>query len=378
MLVKYGPNNDIQSFHADTASTETHPSQDEVAKKKKPATEIAATSSKTMDATFDDKGQVKQILQSGNFHYSEGVRKAQADNAVMDSAKNVMDLDAHARISDDTGTTVANHIRIDQATDELDARGSVATTHMPDQKPDGKDPKLAAKTSDPGGMLDPGEAMQGKADHVVSEKSADKSASLLHYIGNAQVWQGGSKIVADRIDIDRKQKLLTAEGHVFSQLQDAAKTLPDGKPGPMPPTTLVRSQKMVYTDTDRLATYTGDVSMVRTGLTVTCATLQAFMNDGKPVNGKTPDSRIDRAIADGKVEIVQAIAGRQRVGTSEHGEYYTEEGKIILTGGRPYLKDSKQGDVHGEKVTYFTNDDKLVYDGAPKKKVEGHIIRGKS
>ena len=90
------------------------------------------------------------------------------------------------------------------------------------------------------------------------------------------------------------------------------------------------------------------------------------------------DSRTDRTLADGSVEVVQVAAARQRRGTSDHGEYYTEEGKIILTGGRPYLKDTKEGDAHGENVTYFTNDDKLIIDGKPKDKVEGHILRGKS
>jgi lipopolysaccharide export system protein LptA len=368
MLVRYGANNEVQSFHADTAATETHPSQDEVARKKKPATQLAVTSSKTLDATFDDKGQVKQILQTGNFYYAEGVRKAQADTAVMDNAKNLMDLDAHARIADDAGSTMANHIQLDQATGEFDARGNVATTHLPDQKPAGKD-------DDKGGMLDPDEPMQGKADHVISANQGTQ----VHYIANAQVWQGGSKVIGDRIDIDRKAKSIIADGHVYSQLQDSAKHGPDGKPGPMPPATLVRSQKMVYTDTNRVAIYTGDVTMTRVGLTVTCATLQAYMNDGKPVDGKTPDSRIDRALADGKVEIVQIASTRQRVGTSDHGEYYTDEGKIVLTGGRPHLKDSLGGDVTGEKLTYFTNDDKLQGEGVPKKQIEGHIIRkGKS
>lgn len=371
MLVRYGANNKIQSYHADAASTETYPSKEEIAKKKKTATDIAITSSKTLDTSFDDKGQVKQILQNGNFRYAEGVRKAQSDNAVMDNAKNLMDLDAHARISDDTGSTSANHIQIEQTTGEFDARGGVATTHLPDTKPDGG----SQKGSD-SGMLDPDEAMQGKADHVVSASRG----TVLHYTGSAQVWQSGSRIVADKIDIDRKAKTLVAEGHVFSQLQDKAKTGPDGKPGPMPPTTLVRAQKMVYTDFDRLAVYTGDVTMLRVGLTVKCATLQAFMNDGKAVNGKTPDSRIDRAVADGKVEIVQTVAARQRIGTSEHGEYYTEEGKIILTGGRPHVKDSQTGEFDGEKLTYYTNDDKLQGEGGgPKKQIEGHILRkGKS
>jgi lipopolysaccharide export system protein LptA len=372
MLIRYGANNGIQSFYADAASTETHPSQDEVAKKKKPANQIAVTSSKSLEATFDEKGQVKQILQTGNFRYAEGVRKAQAETAVMDNAKNLMDLDVNARIADDSGSTVANHIQIDQATGEFDARGNVATTHLPDQKPAGPDGQK--KDS---GMLDPDEPMQGKADRVISASHG----TIVHYITNAQVWQGGSRITADRIDIDRdpKQKLLTADGHVYSQLQDSAKNGPDGKPGPVPPPAKVRAEKMVYTDTNRLAVYTGDVSMIRAELTVKCAKLQAFMNDGKPVDGVTPDSRIDRAIADGKVEVVQSAPTRQRVGTSDHAEYYTDEGKIILTGGRPHLKDSLGSDVIGEKLTYFTNDDKLQGDGAPKKQVQGHIVRkGKS
>lgn len=371
MLVRYGANNEIQSFHADGASTETHPSQEEVARKKKPATEMAVTASKTLDATFDDKGQVKQILQNGNFRYAEGVRRAQADSAVMDNAKNVMDLDANARIADDSGSTKANHIQLDQATGEFDARGSVQTTHLPEEKAQKPD----APAQKDSGMLDPDEPMQGKADRVVSATHG----TLLHYTGSAQVWQGASRIAGDRIDIDRTAKLLTADGHVTSELQDKAKAGPDGKPGPVPPTTLVRSQKMVYTDANRLAIYSGDVTMVHAGVTVKCASLQAYMNDGKPVDGKTPDSRVDRALADGKVEIVQIAAARQRVGTSDHGEYYTDEGKIILTGGRPHLKDSLGGDVTGEKLTYFTNDDRLQGDGAGKKKVEGHIVRrGKS
>lgn len=368
MTARYGANNTIQNFHAETASTETHPSQDEIARKKKTAKDIAVTSSRTMDVGFDEKGQVRQIQQAGNFHYSEGVRKAQADSAVMDNAKNVMELDAHARVADDAGTTDANHIRIDQKTDEFDARGNVATTHVSTDKPNGK------PSGQGSGMLDPSEAMQGKADHVISEQGG----AQLHYVGNAQVWQGGSRIQADQVDIDRKKKQLTADGHVFSQLQDSPKPGPDGKPGAVPPPTLIRSQKMVYTDADHLAVYTGGVTLTRQALIVKCATLQAFLNDGKPVNGKTPDSRIDRASADGKVEIAQSFPGRQRIGTSEHGEYYTEEGKIVLTGGRPYLKDSARGDTQGEKITYFTNDDKLVLDGAPKQKIEGHILRGKS
>ena len=372
MLVHYGDENEIQSFHAETASTETHPSKDQLAKdvlaKRKPA-DIAYTSSKTLDAMFDEKGQLKQIQQAGNFRYTAGVRKAQSDTAVMDNAKNVMELDAHARVADDTGSTAANHIQLDQATDEFDARGAVATTRLPDQKL--PDPKAAP--ADKGSMLDPGEATQGKADRVFSTNRGH----VLHYSDNAVVWQGATRIVADRIDIDREQKSLMADGHVVSQLQDSVKPPAPGVKPLVPATTTVRSQKMVYTDADRLAVYTGGVTLLRTALNLKSATLQAYLNDGKPVDGNTPDSRIDHALADGKVEIVQSTIARQRVGTGEHGEYYTNEGKVTLTGGTPTLKDSLKATVTGRKLTYFTGDDRLIVDGTPQQQVKGHIAKGK-
>lgn len=379
MLVSYGENNEIQSFHADTATTETYPSKADVAKdelaKKKPA-EVALTSSKTMDAMFDDKGQLKEIRQAGNFRYSEGARKAQSDTATMDNAKNVMDLDAHARVADDTGSTAANHIRIEPATGDFDATGAVATTRLPDQKPAPVSAAPTATTKEQAGMLDPGEATQGKADHVFSSNKGQ----ILHYVDHAVVWQGASKIVADRIDIDREKKALTADGHVVSQLQDSVKTPPPGTTAKaaLPVTTTVRSEKMIYTDTNRLAVYSGGVTLLRTALHVKSETLQAFLNDGKPVDGKTPDSRIDHALADGAVEIVQSSPARTRVGTGDHGEYFTGEGKVTLTGGNPTLKDSKKATVTGQKLTYYTDDDKLIIDGTPQQQVKGHIVKGKS
>ena len=56
-----------------------------------------------------------------------------------------------------------------------------------------------------------------------------------------------------------------------------------------------------------------------------------------------------------------------------------EEGRIVLTGGRPHVTDSQKGEFTGEKLTYFTNDDKLQGEGGPTKQIEGHIVRkGKS
>jgi lipopolysaccharide export system protein LptA len=356
MDVLYGDKNDVQSFHAVGASTETYPSEDE-RKRKKSGLDTTYTSSKTIDATFDDKGQIKTMKQTDDFRYTEGVRKAQSDYATLDQAKNVMDLENHARIADDTGTTVGDHIEMQQSTGDFDARGHVSTTRLPDAKKSSSD------------MLDKDEPTQGVADRVVS---ANRN-HLIHYIGNAVLWQSSNRIQADRIDVDRDKKSIVADGQVVSQFQDDDKNK-DKKTAPSQPVfTVVKAPHMVYTDADRLAVYTGGADFWRPTLTVKCVTLKAWLND----KDHDQDSRLNHAFGDGSVNIVQVAPDRRRVGTGEHAEYYTEDGKIVLSGGEPKMDDTLKGTTSADKLTYFTDDDRLIVEGTPKKQVRTHLVRKK-
>jgi lipopolysaccharide export system protein LptA len=376
MNVAYGSRNEIQSLHAASltaspTSTETYPSEEDRRKKK---TNLATsfTSSKVMDASFDDKGQLKELKQTQGFHYSEGDRKAQADLATLQNDTNVMDLDKNARISDASGTTSGDNIRLDQMTGDFDAKGHVATTRLPEEN-------KSEST-----MLDKGEPTLGTADHVTS---ANRN-HLIHYAGNAVLWQTSNRIQADRIDVDRDKKSIVADGKVVTQFEDKPKaeaTPPvaakpaqlvqytPAKPAPVN-FTIVKSQHMVYTDPDRLATYTGGVDFWRATMTVKSASLKSYLNE----QDSDADSRINHAFADGKVEVVQVAPDRRRLGNSEHAEYYTDEGKVILSGGEPKLNDSKTGnDTRGDKLTWFTDDDRLIVEGAPEKKGRSHLVRKK-
>ena len=367
MDVMYGDKNEIQSFHAVDGSTETYPSEEE-RKRKKPLTDVTYTSSKTIDATFDEKGQIKTMKQTDNFRYTEGVRKAQSDFATLDQPKNLMNLENHARIADDTGTTIGDHIELQQTTGDFDARGHVSTTRLPDAKKSSSD------------MLDKDEPTQGVADRVVS---ANRNR-LIHYMGNAVLWQSSNRIQADKIDVDREKKSIVADGQVVSQFKDDEKnkdkdadnkTKPaSSKAAAQPVFTVVRAPHMVYTDADRLAVYTGGTDFWRPTLTVKSRDLKAWLND----SNSDEDSRLNHAFADGAVNIVQAAPDRKRLGTSEHAEYYTDEGKIVLSGGDPKLSDTfKNSSTEGDKLTYFTDDDRLIVEGAPKKQVKTHLVRKK-
>jgi lipopolysaccharide export system protein LptA len=358
MDINYGVKNEVQSFHATAASTETWPSEDD-RRKKKANLANSYTSSRIIDASFDEKANLKDMKQTGDFRYAEGERKAQSDVSTLQNDTNVMDLDKNARISDASGTTTGDNIRLDQMTGDFDAKGHVFTTRLPEEN--------KSESS----MLDKDEPTLGTADRVTS---ANRN-HLVHYAGNAVVWQTSNRIQAERIDIDRDKKSIVAEGKVVTQFEDKPKADADAPKTATPAKpevrfTIVKSQHMLYTDPDRLATYTGGVDFWRPAMTVKSAALKAFLNP----QDSDADSRVNHAFGDGKVEVVQYAPDRHRIGNSEHAEYYTDEGKVILSGGEPKLNDSKTGnDTRGDKLTWFTDNDRLIVEGSPQKKSQSHV-----
>jgi lipopolysaccharide export system protein LptA len=129
-----------------------------------------------------------------------------------------------------------------------------------------------------------------------------------------------------------------------------------------PVLTKVYAQHMVYTDQDRLAVYSGGVKLERPELHLKSKELHAWLADSKA------DSQLEKAFADGAVEISGARRENAYTGGSEHLEYYTAEQKVILNGGAPQLVRTVSGArptiLKARELTYFVNDGKLVSTGA--------------
>jgi len=125
--------------------------------------------------------------------------------------------------------------------------------------------------------------------------------------------------------------------------------------------TTVNSAAMIYTDSDRLAYYTGGALLTRPNLRVKSLELRSYLSEAGS------DNSLEKSYADGKVEILQSAPGRTRTGTGEHAEYFVSEDKVILRGGGPLLVDSLKGNTRGVELTYFTSDDRLLVNGAPEK-----------
>jgi lipopolysaccharide export system protein LptA len=360
--IKYGEDNRIESFRSVNVSTRT----DKPGEKGKPVPPPGFTTSKEMLAMFDPKtSDMSHLDQKGEFKYDEGDRHARADHATLDQKTDMMTLEKGARVWDPTGSATAEKILMNQKSGDFTAEGHVASTRMPDPK---------GKSS---AMLNTDEIMQARAQKMVSTDTNSK----IHYEGNAVAWQGSNRVEAERLDIDRDAGIMEADGKVVSYFvdKDKGEKKSDGKakakvqpktPAAAPIFTVVHAPHLTYTEDTRIAVYKGGVLLQRPDLTVTGQEIKAFLNDADA------DSSLNKTISDGKVRIVSTAKGKVRTGTSEHAEYYADDGKVILKGGRPLLVDSKEGRTEQDELTWWANDDRLLGIGQPTSQVKS-VVRKK-
>jgi lipopolysaccharide export system protein LptA len=200
----------------------------------------------------------------------------------------------------------------------------------------------------------------------------------MHYEGDVTMWQGANRIQGDTIDVDREKKTLVADGHVVTNLWEEPKDDPKNpsgkkKPAADPVLTVVHAPHLVYTEENRLAVYTGGVLLNRPGLDVKSKEIRAFLADSGS------DSRLEKAFADGAVQITQTSREGTRIGTSEHAEYYTADQRVFLRDGRPKLVEhainGKDKETEGNDLTYFANDGRLLSNGSRTQPGQSQIKR---
>lgn len=344
MWITYGAQNQIQTFRSVAVCTRTENPKPEGAKEAPPP---VLTWSRELQAEFQPKtAQLAKLEQSHDFRYEAGDRKAKAEKAVLNSPENLITLDGAARVWDKTGSTAAQQIVLDQKSGDVTAEGNVASTRLPEKKKEGAE----------AGLLSSEEPTHARARKML----ATDDNLHIRYEGAAVLWQESNRLTADVIEIDREQGSVAAHGNVVSQFLDKQKQDQDSRNKKTRESvlTVVRAPELLYTDENKQAFYQGGVLLDRPGMKVRSQQLRAFLREDDKAN-----SSLEKAFADGQVSIVQAARGRSKTGTSEHAEYYVDRDEVILEGGRPQLVDSVRGTTRGQKLTWFSSDDRLLVNG---------------
>jgi len=355
ITIRYGPENRIESVSAYKAATRTDPPPRPPGDKRPPDPPVL-TWSNEFRADFDPKtGQLARLEQWNDFRYEEGDRRALAYRAVLEEARGMVVLEQAARVWDSTGSTAADRITLDQKSGDVLAEGNVVSMRLPEKK----------GASSP--VLSQEEPLNARAARMTTTERNRK----IHYEGGVTLWQGANHIWADSLDIDRASRRLTAQGNVRTRFleRQTAEQKKEAKAKPAAVFLEVTAQNLVHTEAERLAHYTGGARLTRPGFEVKASEIRAWFNESGA------GSSLDRAFADGAVEIVRNASRRTLTGTSEHAEYFAAEQKVVLNRGNPTLVDSARGYTKGRELTYWADNDKLLVNGIEEEPVKTLIKR---
>lgn len=352
--ILYGASNQIKSFRAVNVATRTEPPVQSVRKSAAPQ----LTWSDDLEAFFDpESGEMTRLEQWNNFRFREGERQAKADRAALDQKTDQVTLTGHSRAWDAGGSTEGDTIVMDNRQDRTTATGHVKSVREPQS--------TSLKTTAPGKS---GNVVQATADRMTTTANNSK----IVYEGHAFLSEGENRLRADKIEIDRVSQLLKGQGNVVNHLKDQKQGL----------TTMVTAASMSYSDKDRVAFYEGGVVLDRPGLNVKSRRLRAYLTEPQEETSATvPDSGLEKAYAEGAVEVLQSDALRTRFGVGETAEYLVTDGMVVLEGGSPKLTETAKGAkpsvTQGRKLTWFSNTDKLLVDGADQQRAVSNLRRKK-
>jgi lipopolysaccharide export system protein LptA len=381
MTVWYGAQNVVSRFHATKAATRTEtPARPVPGGKPKPAA-LTLTRSRDLEAHFDAKGQMTTMDQNGDFTYEEGTRRAKSDTAQMDETNNAMLLRGQARAWDETGSTDAEEIQIDQKSGTMDAKGHVSSVRLPDRK----DPKDAPKDGD-SGLIEGDKPMMGSGQEMVTWDRNRK----IRYTTNAVVWQGSMRVQGNDVFIDREAQKLEARGDVVTRVPDERQ--PDSAAADKPPAdkkdaaaakapdknakkgqdsntarkfSVTTAKIFTYDGKTKQGLYQENVHLVRTDVDMRSKYMRTFFEDA-PKQGGGTETKLEHLQADGAVDIVQRPKGHVRHGTGEHAEFYLADERMLLTGDPAQVTDPERGTTKGPKITWSSRYDKLVVEGEKK------------
>lgn len=333
--LSYGAANRLRTLEATRVSTRT----ESPAPAGRAAPPPLLTWSNQLKADFDTAGSaVTQLEQWGSFRYEQGNRQGRAERATLSAKPDTIVLRENARFWDPTGSLAADRILLDQASGDVTAEGNVAST------------REAEREQKPSAVLSTSEPIHAKAARMFSAGGN----RLIRYEGGVVLWQGGNRIEADRVEINRDQQTLAAMGRVNSQFVQASRP---GAKAQASIFTQVRAAEMNYSDVTRTAHYRGGVALTRAGMDVKATEIRAVFAAAESGSG------LDTAYADGDVHISQPSPGRSRQGSAEHAEYYVAQSKVLLSGGAPQFVDSQRGTTRGSQLTWFADNDRLLVDG---------------
>jgi lipopolysaccharide export system protein LptA len=303
------------------------------------------SSSDMLDATMEPDGGIKSFAQKGHLVYSDGTRKAWANEGRYTPADQLLVLTGSPRVADAGVTTTADTMKLNRATGEASATGDVKTTYS-DLKAQAHGALLASSSPI----------------HVTAQNmTARNSPAIAVYTGNVRLWQDANVVQAPRVQFDRDHRDILASGSsadpvstVLVQTDDKGKVMP----------VTITSPQLAYTSQDNEIQLKGGVTVKGADAVLRSEHMTLFLeNQGESVGNQAGlAGKVEKVVAQGGVVVRQE--GRKATGSQL--TYTPADGKFIITGNSPSIFDAEHGKITGVSLTFFGRDDTVLVEGSGK------------
>ena len=320
------------------------------------------STSRELVAHIAPDGSWSSVDQTGDVRLKSADGDAQGDHAHFDRIADTVTLTGAVSITDASSQTRAQSATFRQNTNDLRAEGNVATTELPQ----------------PGGGVSDAKS---EPSHASSDRLvADTATGHAVYSGKARLWQGGSVIQADTIELTRATRTLIATGNVRAVFPQTGQA-----PGPARTTAApsgprfwrAEASRMTYEEDEhrahleqnaRIGSPDGSLRADRMDLffvqpdqsTPASQPAQASPKSGVGTGLGTSfaGQQLQRAQGVGAIR----VENEGRVGTGDRADYWAPEDRFVLSGGRPKLTDQSGNSTTGRQLTFYLAGDKILVD----------------
>jgi lipopolysaccharide transport protein LptA len=303
--------------------------------------------SQNMSAVFGASQALERVDASGDARFNEQDRNGQSAQMTYTAPDEVVRLrGGEPTVWDSRARLKAAEIDSDTRNKISHARGKVLTTYYSQEQTGGAAPFKNTKSP-----------------VFIASAAAEfqHETGVGVYTGAARAWQDDNFVKADRITLRRNERRMDGEGSVQSGLYQARRREASGARTVVP--VIATSQRMAFTDADRLLHYEGNVDIRQGTERITSAVADVYL---------LKDSyEVERTIAQRSVVVTQP--GRR--GTGDWAQYTAADETVVLTGAPARVEDSERGTSESRRMVVYLREDRVVSDGggAPGQPSSGRV-----
>jgi lipopolysaccharide transport protein LptA len=299
-----------------------------------------------MSALFVKETQdVERVEAQGGAKFNEQDRNGTADNATYTAGDETVRLrGGEPTVWDSRARTKAVEIDADTRNDISFSRGKTTTTYYSQEQTGGATPFSKVKSPV----------------YIVADRAEFRHATgVAIYSGTARAWQDDNFVRADKLTLYRENKRLEGDGHVQSALYQARRKNAGGAKEVVP--VFATSERMFYSDTDRLLHYEGSVDIKQGTDRIRSGTADVYLYK--------ETSEVEKTIAERNVIVTQP--GRQ--GTGDWAQYTAADETIVLKGSPARVEDAEQGNSESQRLTVYLREDRVVSDSDKGQQSTGRV-----